>query len=428
MKDLIPLSTMAAVNPPLSSPLPSIDDFVSFIPMGDVSDSGEWISKQQRRLKDIGPGYTPFQEDDVLFAKITPCMENGKGCHAKKLTNGIGFGSTEFHVLRRKGENCPRFIFHWTQTEHLRLKAAAAMSGSAGQQRVEAKFFDRFLVPAMSSREQSRIAEILDTLDAAIRETEAVVAKLRQVKAGLLHDLLTRGLDEHGQLRDPERHPEQFQDSRLGRIPNGWTAEPLYAQLVGIEAGHSPSCPGFAASPGEWGVLKVSAVTHDGYVPTENKRIEDAHDVDGSCEVKVGDLLMTRCNTPELVGAACIVDQTPPCLMLCDKTLRLVVNPERDDLRYLVHTLRMPVVRRQIEISATGSSGSMKNISQDDIRGYVVPRPPADEQRRISKRVDALLARIAAEQDQLAKLHALKHGLAHDLLPGRVRVNFQPQP
>jgi hypothetical protein len=75
--------------------------------------------------------------------------------------------------------------------------------------------------------EQFRIAEILDTLDAAIREAEAVVAKLKKVKAGLLHDLLTRGLDEHGQLRDPARHPEQFQGSPLGYIPKSWDIAPL---------------------------------------------------------------------------------------------------------------------------------------------------------------------------------------------------------
>src|SRR5262249_39315773 len=70
--------------------------------------------------------------------------------------------------------------------------------------------------------EQARIAAVLDTVDEAIAKTEAVIAKLKQVRAGLLHDLLTRGLDEHGQLRDPIAHPEQFRDSPLGWIPREW--------------------------------------------------------------------------------------------------------------------------------------------------------------------------------------------------------------
>ena len=75
--------------------------------------------------------------------------------------------------------------------------------------------------------EQTRIAAVLDTVDEAIAKTEAVIAKLKQVRAGLFHDLLTRGLDEHGQLRDPVAHPEHFQDSPLGRIPKEWEVGPF---------------------------------------------------------------------------------------------------------------------------------------------------------------------------------------------------------
>ncbi len=84
-----------------------------------------------------------------------------------------------------------------------------------------------FAVPLPPLPEQRRIAEILDTLDEAIRKTEQVIAKLQQMKQGLLHDLLTRGIDENGELRDPERHPEQFKDSPLGRIPREWEVAPL---------------------------------------------------------------------------------------------------------------------------------------------------------------------------------------------------------
>ena len=86
---------------------------------------------------------------------------------------------------------------------------------------------DRLSVWLPPLPEQRRIAEILDTVDEAIRRTEQVIAKLQQMKQGLLHDLLTRGIDENGELRDPERHPEQFKDSPLGRIPREWEVGPL---------------------------------------------------------------------------------------------------------------------------------------------------------------------------------------------------------
>jgi len=83
--------------------------------------------------------------------------------------------------------------------------------------------------PPFPRNVQAYVATVLDTVDEAITKTEAVIAKLKQVRAGLLHDLLTRGLDEHGQLRDPIAHPEQFKDSPLGRIPREWMVSPLFA-------------------------------------------------------------------------------------------------------------------------------------------------------------------------------------------------------
>ena len=115
------------------------------------------------------------------------------------------------------------------------------------------------------------------------------------------------------------RFPEQFQEWAIGSFPNTWTVEPFSNLLTGIEAGNSPSCPNYPAPAGAWGILKVSAVTNDGFVPSENKHLDNARRVSQSLVVRHGDLLMTRCNTPELVGAACLVDQAPPPLLLCDK-------------------------------------------------------------------------------------------------------------
>ena len=106
--------------------------------------------------------------------------------------------------------------------------------------------------------EQRQIAAILDTIEDAIHKTEQIIAKLKQVKQGLLHDLLTRGIDDNGELRDPERHPEQFKDSPLGRVPWGWEVTQLGHVLSRIEAGSSPSCPDRWTSP-------VSAARYSGW-------------------------------------------------------------------------------------------------------------------------------------------------------------------
>ena len=220
-----PFSELAQVNPPR----PALDlrdlDPVSFIPMGNVSESGRWTEQQSRPYGEVRRGYTYCAEGDVLFAKITPCTENGKGCHAIGLTNGVGFASTEFHVLRAKEGVDPRYIFQWSVNLPLRLNAAAHMTGSAGQQRVPADFFSRFTVPKLPLPEQSKIAEVLSTVDRAIEQTEALIAKHQRIKTGLLQDLLTRGIDEHGNLRSERTH--KFKDSPLGRIPVEWECAPF---------------------------------------------------------------------------------------------------------------------------------------------------------------------------------------------------------
>jgi type I restriction enzyme, S subunit len=92
--EIIPVSGLADINSPVSVARLDPSSPVSFIPMADVTETGRWIGNQVRALHEVKGGYTAFQEGDVLFAKITPCMENGKGCHATGLVNGVGFGTT----------------------------------------------------------------------------------------------------------------------------------------------------------------------------------------------------------------------------------------------------------------------------------------------------------------------------------------------
>jgi type I restriction enzyme S subunit len=208
----IPLKEIAEINPSRPKFTLKHETEVSFIPMSDVTDNGRWSRRQVRQYQEVCSGYTCFLNGDVLFAKITPCMENGKGCLVTELKNGIGFGSTEFHVLRARTKGDPGFIYQWSTYRLFRLQAAASMTGSAGQQRVPASFLETFNMPAIDKPEQSKIAEILSTVDRVIEQTEALIAKQQRIKTGLMQDLLTRGIDEHGNIRSEETH--QFKDSR----------------------------------------------------------------------------------------------------------------------------------------------------------------------------------------------------------------------
>jgi type I restriction enzyme, S subunit len=414
------ISDLAELNPPVVLEKINAATEVSFIPMSDVSETGRWIVRQTRTFGEIGNGYTAFQEGDVLFAKITPCMENGKGCHAVNLVNGVGFGSTEFHVLRAKADSDAQFIFHLTQFENLRLKAAAEMVGSAGQQRVPSSFFSEYEVIKPEPAEQTRIAAVLSCIDRAIEQTEALIAKQQRIKTGLMQDLLTKGIDEHGNIRSEATH--EFKDSPLGRIPKEWDAVPLKEALEYIDAGKSPTCLTRPAGAGEWGILKVSAIRPEGFKASENKAVKSAAHINKAYEVKNGDLLISRANTYELVGIVCFVHNPIPQLMLCDKTLRLNVDKERAATEFLFHVLQMPSVRSQIEINATGSSGSMKNISQTTIENLLIPLPLLDEQEMIIRRLNSHGLFSSVEVRKREKLTRIKQGLMQDLLKGKVSV------
>lgn len=130
---------------------------VSFIPMSAVSEDGDMEVSETRKYEDVKTGFTYFADNDILFAKITPCMENGKGAIARNLINSIGFGSTEFHVLRPiQNKSNPYWLYVMTAFESFRTSAKANMTGSAGQKRVPASYLESYQVslPPMELQEQ----------------------------------------------------------------------------------------------------------------------------------------------------------------------------------------------------------------------------------------------------------------------------------
>ncbi|MGH9343639.1 MAG: hypothetical protein ACRD19_07760 [Terriglobia bacterium] len=419
----IPFSELVEVNPHVDLRGLHDEAQVSFIPMSDVSDSGRWLGRQERCLADVRVGYTSFAEGDLLFAKITPCMENGKGALASSLVNGIGFGSTEFHVLRARDGTDPRFIFHWLQSTQLRRRALAFMGGSAGQQRVQEDFFDHFRIPRTDPIEQTRIAAVLDLIDGAIAKTEAVIAKLKQVREGLLHDLLTRGIDENGELRDPVAHPERFQKTALGQVPAEWVCEQLGPRLR--RAG------GFIQTGPFGSQLHASEYTPEGVpvvmpqdivdgriVPNQIARIPDA----GAKDLKrhylaLGDLLFAR--RGELSKCACVSSCQggwlcgTGCLLL--RAGGAAIRGEWLSLMY-----RHSVGQRQIAALAVGTT--MVNLNTSTLERLNFGFPGEAEQAEIATRVSSADGAVDEELRVHEKLARLKSGLRADLLTGRVRV------
>ena len=171
------LRDVAAINPVTRFPKFESDTPISFVPMDAVSDVfGEIADMQTRPLSESG-SYTPFQEEDIIWAKITPCMENGKSAVARNLQAGIGYGSTEFHVFRRRtNELCPDYLHHLLRLRTVRQHARLNFTGSSGHQRGGEDFFYRLKIPFPPLKIQERIAA---KAEAAKVKAKALFAEAR---------------------------------------------------------------------------------------------------------------------------------------------------------------------------------------------------------------------------------------------------------
>lgn len=164
---------------------------VSFFPMAALSEvSGEITDPQIRLLKDVKSGFTNFLEGDVVFAKITPCMENGKSAVIGKLVNDIGYGTTEFYVLRCGKDLYNRYLYHMIRDTTFRSEAKSVMSGAVGQQRVPKSFMENYPLKLPSVQEQVEIVRVLDNLLAkeqrAKESAEGVLEQIDLIKKSIL--------------------------------------------------------------------------------------------------------------------------------------------------------------------------------------------------------------------------------------------------
>ena len=182
------LGDCCQINPRRPSVSISDSDLVSFVPMPAVNEDGYIDGATNEEYGKVKKGFTYFENNDVLFAKITPCMENGKGAIAEALTNGIGMGSTEFHVLRPiEGMSNPYWLLTLTRMPIFRECAAKNMSGTGGQRRVGAAFLENFMIGLPSISEQETFETIYRQADKSEFELRKSIEAIDQVIKSLIN-------------------------------------------------------------------------------------------------------------------------------------------------------------------------------------------------------------------------------------------------
>ena len=277
------------------------------------------------------------------------------------------------------------------------------------------------LIPK-SKPEQTKIAEILSTVDRAIEQTEALIAKQQRLKTGLMQDLLTRGIDEHGNLRS--EHTHQFKDSPLGRIPVEWEVVPLSHYVARLDAGVSVNADDTPCGAAQIGVLKTSALSKGRFLSEQNKSVirDDISRV--RTPLRANTVLVSRMNTPALVGESAYIDRDYPELFLPDRIWMTVFQDGMESAaRWIGFILTSPSARNYISLNATGTSGSMKNLPKKSLLSMPIASPNTlEEVNRITQVLIRFEMNGNGNDSQLSKLRSLKTALMQDLLIGRKRV------
>jgi len=273
------------------------------------------------------------------------------------------------------------------------------------------------LVPKPPVEEQSKIADIFDTIDIAIAHTSSLIAKLKQMKAGLLHDLLTRGLDENGELRDAIGHPEQFKDSPLGQIPKEWevrTMEEITTKIV--DGVHKTPVYVESGIP----FLTVENLTAGIGISLKNVRYvtPSAHaEFFKRADPRPGDVLVSKDGT---LGIARIVTDDLPEFSIFVSVAQLRPSEALVLPSFICTFFETGEYERQLGHRSAGTG--LKHIHLEHFRAFQLAVPPIAEQHRISKVLNSHDIRIRTEEAYRDKLKLQKKGLMHDLLTGKVRV------
>jgi len=357
---------------------------VSFLPMEAIGEQGKLDLSGIRDTDQVSTGYTLFFEGDVVVAKITPCFENGKGALVKGLTNGVGFGTTELHVLSPGPELNARFLYYVTASHSFRKLGEAGMTGAAGQKRVPEDFVRDYPILCPPLPMQRAIADYLDRetgrLDALVAAKERVLELLVEKRRALITRAITRGLNPNAPLRDSGL-------PWLGQIPKHW--ETKRAKWLFTERDER-------SETGDEELLSLRMEL--GLVPHN-----DVSEKTTRSEELIG---YKKCSTREIVinrmrassGLVAIAPQDG--LVSPDYAVFKVSEdayPEYFTLLFKTSLLQT-VFRTASKGLGTGSSGFLRLYSEDFL-GFWLPAPPKQDQ-------EAIVAHIERETGKLDALRS----------------------
>jgi type I restriction enzyme, S subunit len=370
----------------------------------------------------------------LSIGDVAVCMSNGskhlvgKSAQLVDETNIYCTIGAFCSVFRPKAGSDPKFVKQLFLSDIYQAHIDLSLAGSAINN-LKNSDIESIVFKVPSKPKQKKIAEILDTIDRTITHTEALIEKYQQIKAGLMHDLFTRGIGADGKLRPPhDQASELYQDSSIGWIPKEWDCSPLRTKSQpGVS--HLKTGPFGSSLKGKhWvehgiPVITIGALGEGKFNIAELLFINDfdAKRLD-DFQMKFGDVVFSRVAD---VGRSVVINTEQIGWIMSSNLMRISLDRNLVNPNFLQYQLSYDF-RLKNQIRCKVNSGGRDVANSEVLNSLFFVWPKIDEQLEIIKRAESISSRINAEDHKLQKLYAEKSGLMHDLLTGTVQVNSDP--
>lgn len=384
----------------------TIDGFekIAFIPMEFIPDSGVFVKYEIRAMKDVR-SFTYCERGDLLLAKITPSLENGKqGIVPDNVPAGFVLATTEvFPISCNKGiDNL--FLFYVLKFPKFRNKIISSMIGTTGRQRASKESVEKLQLPLPPLHEQKKIAEILSTVDQAIEKVDEAMAKTERLKKGLMQNLLTKGIGH-----------KSFKDTEIGRVPKEWKVVKLDDISLDLIGGGTPSTSNLDYWDGDMAWM-TSAHINEREIKTGQRYITKEGLQNSATSVVPKDNLLVA--TRVSIGKAAInkID-----IAISQDLTGIVINKGKSIPDFVYWYL----VNNKNRLKALAQGSTIKGILREGLRNLKLPLPFLAEQKKIAAILSTTDKRLQLLREKKERLKKVKRGLMNDLLTGKKRIGLE---
>lgn len=386
------LKRVAMLNPSKSE-VGHLDDGaeISFLPMEAIGETGEVNTSRTRPVGEVRSGYSYFADGDVVFAKVTPCFENGKGALLGGLVGGCGFGTTELTVLRPRDPADAPFLRWLIFSDLFRGPGAGEMLGAGGLKRVPDDFVASFPVPWPSAPERQRIAAFLDRetakIDALVEEQRRLIELLKEKRQAVISHVVTKGLDRTVPMKDSGVE-------WLGEVPAHWAVKPL-KHLAAFRSGGTPNKDNRDFWDGEVPWASAKDLKRDVLMDTVDHLTRTAIEQGAATLVPVGSVLV-------LVRGMMLARTFPVCEagvpMTINQDLKALLPASGVNGSYLAWLLRGTATETLNRLDEAGHG--TKALRMEAWVSMQLPMPAEDEQSVIVAHLERAVGTIDALCDQ----------------------------